>query len=331
MIDKLFDWYQQQTNALHVSENEFFDKGTFYSTNYYYVDVYIFEGLKYFLKRPHSASYKEKSNELSFRNKSLDRELTIKDNELCTMSELISEKKYRAYKYLVAKHFTLPVGREFYVASPNMFFEDVEAAEINGLDDSEEYCEPAKVNLSKNARLSALGTSRFNLEQILKNKNNFLGFMTEHCYEQFVNYFLMSAFEFSDDENSNNLMFAKPKDSDRFENVFVFDKESTLFNFLIAQGESFESIKQKIAGLDEFCDVVLGGGNFVTRVKILRQLFEKGLLNEKHQSLLKTTLNVNYDKLAQEVSAETGLKKNQSQIDLYKLGQDYTNELLKDL
>ncbi len=331
MIKNLFDWYTQKTESLKMGANDVINGGMFWCTNYFSVDTYIFEGIQFLLKKPHTAKFKETENNLIFINKKVDRELAIRDNELATMSELISEKKYRAYKFLSAKHFSLPVGREFMIMSPNMFFNEVEAADLDGLDKNAEFFEPSSITKNDEIFKHALNTSSYNLKRILKKKEQFLKFMTLHCYNQLVNYYLMSTFEFTDDEGNNNLMFAKNKGSDKFENIFVFDKESTLFNFLLAQGESLDSIKQKICDLDEFCDTVLGGGTIRTRIKTLRDLFEKGLLDSSHKNLLNSTLSVNYDKLADEVSIETGIKKNNDQIDLYKLGQDYTDEFLREL
>ncbi len=331
MIDNLFEWYYQNTDALKLTANDVIENGEFYSAGFYGIDTYIFEGLNFYLKKPHSARFKELDCFNTIKNQKISRDLAVFDNELCTMSELVSEKKYRAHKFLAAKHFSMPVGREFLIMSPNMFCEEVEATDIDGIDKNAEFYEPSKINLSKTAKQFATGTSKYNLRQILKNKERFLQFMTEHCYEQFVNYFLLSAFELTDDENNNNLMFAKQKESDRLEEVFVFDKESTVFNFLLAQGENFDSIKQRLLDLNEFCDVVLGGKNISARCKTLKNLFYAGLLNENHKELLTKSLAVDYDKLSDEVSLETGLKKHQSQIDLYKFGQDLTDKFLREL
>ena len=337
MIENLFEWYNEQINKLNLEAYDIINNGKKVGTNFYSTDFYIFEGKYFYVKNPHSRGYKRElirannfMDEIDFANNVRLCYESI-DNKLATMSELISEKKYRAFKYLTAKHFTIQDKKEYYVMSPNMFLNELDFEIFTNIDVNAPFHKEDSKKFGASILINSANTSMFDMEKWLKRKDRLLTFMTEHCYEQLIKYFLSSVFEFGDDDTLYNIILVKNKESSKFEDMFVFDKESTLFNFLVAHGDSFEEIKQSIKNFNDYDDYRFAKSNITVRVETLRNFFDKGLLNESHKSHLKRELEVDYDKLSDEISEETGIQKNQMQIDCYKHGQDYINDLLQKL
>lgn len=337
MIENLFDWYMQEINKLNLNASDVLSQGSKVGTNFYSTDFYVFEGKYFYVKDPHTRGHKReiiraKNSRLDFGfQENIRLNYTSLDNELATMSELISEKKYRAYKYITAKHFTIQNDNDYYIMSPNMFLSELDYETFTNIDVNAPFHKEDSKKFGASILINSANTSLFDMEKWLKRKDRFLSFMTEHCYDQMIKFFLSSIFEFGDDDTLYNIILVKNKESSRFEDMFVFDKESTLFNFLIAHGDNFAEIKQQIKDYKDYDDYRFGKSNITVRVETLRDFFDRGLLNGEHRKHLERELEVNYDKLANEISAETGLRKNQTQIDCYKHGQDYISDILEKI
>ena len=166
-------------------------------------------------------------------------------------------------------------------------------------------------------------------EKLLKNKKHMLSIMTEKCFDEYIMCFLASIFEFSDDEHYNNIMFCRNKNTDKFESVFVYDKESTVFNPLISKGLKYNDVKYETLCFDRDVGrfVYVPEECFLDRVSEIGHLMKKGLLDKKYIDFLNVIAGFDFCEAAKQVYDETGKKINQTQLDMYRFGADQAGEL----
>lgn len=60
-------------------------------------------------------------------------------------------------------------------------------------------------------------------------------------------------------------------------------------------------------------------------------MIEKGEIGKKHIDLIKQYVNIDFDKLWEEVASENEIVLQKSQLDFYKLGQDCAGELICEI
>lgn len=318
MESKLFDIYDNKIKMLDVDVKMVDKFGVpIQNAMFYTDDRVVFEGMTFHRKTPHSTSYKKLKLSQEF--------FSATDNHLSAMSELLSEKVYRSHKFLTAKHFVLKKDDEFVLYSPNLFGTDIVSEQMNN------------INMFKPYYFNNISYKTRGIEYILQGKNDFLTFMTPECFDQYVEYLLRSVFEFSDDEHYSNIMFVKRAGKEKFEEMFIFDKESTYFNFLISRitndFNQLKTILRHFSVSDSINISITGSFNdsFNSRVQVISQLFDRGLLNEKHLKFLKDIANTDFNKIARHVHRETKIPINDVQIDCYKYGAEVAGELAKTL
>ena len=331
MEENLFEWYENRASKLKVNPKKVVDHGRYVDPTYYDGDHIIFSGFAFYLKPPHSRDFKRKkqlifplTNMGNLSDEEIKSEMKVDrrlDNQLSAMSELIAEKKYRALKFITAKHFVLEDEKNYYLLSPNLL-----AGKLHNFS----YYDLTVGNRIKQFERYAKSTSQDRLSSIVLNKEKYLEFMTEHCYNQYIQFILNGVFEFADDDGTQNIIFVKHKNSKVFEEVFVVDKESTVFNFMIASGYNFNQIKQMINSYSNYGGIVFNNrheDNIEIKQNEIRRLFDRGIMGNTHLQILKQIAETDYDKLVEEALANTSLKKNQTQIDLYKYGTELAGDL----
>ena len=324
MIKDMFNWYLQicedwkQENANLVSDDFFVSK--IYDINRGFVH---FKNNHYFVKTPHSRSFK-----LGYVNTSL----TGQDNKIATASELIAEKKYKSFNFMTAVH--QPIYKENYgydeyfepygiftLVSPMLFTTEIHHASISDFIEQEKLFNPA----------SHLDTAVFgNLGTILKRKKLLLEYMTEECYDEFVQFMLLSIFEFSDDDHMGNVIMCKNKDVEKFEHIFVFDKESTAFNPFVARNLASPAIMFKTNNFTAYNGVPITskGERSIERMLAVAKLIADGKMPKKYIKFIDQISGLDYEQLAKEVFEDTGIKVDQRQIDMYKFGSECAGNIV---
>lgn len=287
-----------------------------------------FKEKKYFIKTPHSRFYK-----FGFVNMALSN----RDNKLATTSELISEKKYKHFNYMSAPHKAIfkpdqneyllrfkhkKLFGEYVLVSPILFNSDIHYASMSDFQTQENF-------FNKAARVDQLLFGNF--ENTLKNKKHFLKYMTEGCYDEYVKYLLLSLFEFSDDEHLGNVMLCKNKNVERFERLFIYDKESTAFNPFVANDLESSSLIYKTNNFSRYNGVPFfaQGERSIERILALTKLVADGKVPKKYCLFLNEISNIDYEKFAREVFEETGIVVEKKQIDMYKYGSDCAGEIFE--
>ena len=319
MIKNFFEWYQKQIQETKIDPlfvwNEFgkdFEYGHFEKIKH-------IAGQTFFFKHPNSKLFKIYGGYYKKRNKS---HVVLADNQLAANSELIAKKKYKRFGFMTADYQVAMHDEEFYLFSPQLFFADeVELATLYQI-----YCDTSQSSVFQ---ASAKELGRGNLTNFLIRKKVMLNMMTENCYDQLAKYFLMSIFEFSDDEHFNNIILCKNKNSKKFESVFVFDKESTVFDYSIAKGKSFQETRDYATRFNTYMGLPVAWNieNFNERMKALSELIKSGVLEKKYCDFLNELAQFNFCEACKEIYEETGAKSNQTQIDMFRFGSEKAGEL----
>lgn len=323
MVKDFFKWYEQRISETAVDPIYIWKHGMKEADKYRRNGGTIDMGdneTKYIFKMSHSRYYKNHRKEFA----SLPVTARMADNRLSLGSELISQKKYEDFEFLTAQHHLVQHHHEYYVISPNLLqgYVDYQTAYQISQDGYGDMPLHSKV-LRKSSRLS--------LKQVLKKKKQFLSIMTEECFDQYIKYLLASVFEFSDDEHSNNIIFVRNHKSDKFEALFVFDKESTVFNPLIAKGNKWGEVKYQSVIYDHYVGkfIAFPGESIIERTREIGELIAKGKLEKKYVDFLNAIASYDYCETARRVYHETGKRVNQMQIDMYRVGSEYAAQALE--
>lgn len=327
MKSELHDWYEKQAENADNVLSEIFSDGVFVSKIFSIKRGYLtFDGKKYFVKEPHSRSFKQGRVGKAF---------SARDNNIAMASELLSEKKYQSLNYLTARHY--PVKKEvldeslkccswlnspFYISvSPIIFNGTVSYATMFDLQTQEHLFVP---------RTRMDDKMFLNFETALKNKNYFLRYMNQECYDEYIKYILLSIFEFSDDEHLGNVILCQSKQAKKFEHLFVYDKESTAFNPFIAQCLSSSDVSKNLRDFRRFNGVPIANKDerSMDRIFAVTRLVSEGKLPEKYCKFLNEIAGIDYSKFAREVFEETGIKLESKQIDMYKFGSECAGNIV---
>lgn len=335
MIKDFFEWFEnweenKKFDSLDLSSNGFFASGIS-SVSKGQVDV---GGSNYYIKTPHSRSFKFGYVNLRYESQ---------DNALATMSELLARKRYKQFRFLYANHRPLfrdrttldkkdleVIWRNRHVYNYEEIYRKgvyvlVSPSLTSELVDTISFGDIVTIGLKLTKHNKAEQSMYDNLERMLDSKQYYLKFMTDHCYDQLVKFVLASIFEFSNDDHFDNIMLCKNSDSDKYEDLFLFDKESTAFNPFVAVDMGISTIKYRAQNYMSYNGMPITqiGERTMIRMYELTRLINKGKLEKKHIDFLEDIAGINFEKLAKEIEFETGLVANQKQLDMYKYGADF--------
>ena len=335
MIKDFFEWFEnweenKKFDSLDLSSNGFFASGI---SNVTKGQVSMGDG-NYYIKTPHSRSFKFGYVSLRYESQ---------DNELATMSELIAKKRYKQFRFLYANHRPLYRDRsnlskqDYEIIWKNRHIYNYEEMYRKGvymlvspsltseMVDTISFGDIVTIGLKLTKRNKVEQAMYDNFENMLDSKKYYLKFMTEYCYDKLVQFVLASIFEFSNDDHFDNIMLCKNRDSDKYEDVFLFDKESTAFNPFVAIDMSLGAIRYRAQNHMSYngMPITQVGERTVVRMYELTRLINKGKLEKKHIEFLEAIAGIDFEKLAKEIECETGLKANQKQLDMYKYGADF--------
>ena len=288
----------------------------------------------YYIKTPHSRAFKFGYVNLKFE---------AEDNLLATTSELLAQKKYKEFKFLYANHRPIFKPRthlsefdyERLWKNRHVYnYEDiyrkgiytlVSPALTSELIDTISMGDITSIGM-RLARKNSKEQRMFdNFESVLDSKKYYLKFMTSHCYDQYVKFVLASIFEFSDDDHYDNVWLCKNHQSDKYEDLFLFDKESTSFNPFVAINMQLEAVKFRAQNHTSFNGMPVSrmGERGVDRMFEVTRLIRIGKLEKKYIEFLNQIAGIDFEKIAAEIEMETGIKVNQKQLDVYKYGADF--------
>ncbi len=298
-----------------------------------------------FVKIPHSNKFKYFH---SYGGTNSSYELT--DNNIATANELLLQKVFENLGFMTAQYFPKLLRGKYYVASPNYLekigceysmlgnvitsnpaFKKEFLSAGGNLNLKNDSSKKVSVEDIKNL-LICQSLNQRNLTALLENKEHFQEIMTPHCYDKYVSYLLVSLFSFLNDEHQNNIIFCKSEGSSKFEDVFVFDNESTAFGSYLAQGKSFKDVKLYLLSERSKGSIIVvknSGETFEEKFTELKKLYNRGLISPKHIDLIKDIAGNDFDRLADQVYYETGIKTSKSQLDFFKLGAEKAEDVLQ--
>ncbi len=334
MILDFFEWYNnwnmvKEFVELDLSADSSFARGI-YGVSKGHVNI---DGKNYFIKTPHSRSFK--FGYISLKEQEID-------NKLATMSELIAEKRYKKFKFLYATHrpiyktVTKVLGENNDLVWENRHIFNTEEIYKHGIYQlvspalTNEYFDTISLNYMYTIRRQIAQTEEEvhmfdNFGNILESREHFLKFMTEDCYDKFVEFLIASILEFSDDDHFDNITLVKNKSSNKYEDIFVYDKESNVFNPFITKDLSLNAIKFKTRTASNYNGVPVKsmGENTIFRIFEFFGLIRQGKLKERYLKFIEELASVDYGQIAREIRAETGIWANPKQLDMYKYGADF--------
>lgn len=281
---------------------------------------------RFHFKTPHSRIFKvtKKRGHLLPRGKFL---CSTMDNYLALSSELISMKKYRAFGMLYADYHIVHdrnFNVEMKIASPNVLNKNKFYVELNQFYDQADFFRDSVI----------AETSMYNVEEVFTRKEDFLIFMTEKAYDEYVKYLLLSLFEFSDDEHYSNIIFYNHEENSKLDGVFLFDKESTSFNPMVAANCSVDYMKKALAVNRKYNNRRVfrtEEETFDERFEMLLSMIRRGVVPEKYVHFIEEIAGIDYGSIAKSIKQEMGIAVNDSQLEMYKYGCKRAEELLEKI
>lgn len=339
MIRDFFEWYENcETNkkfdALDLSSDGFFVGGLSKISK----GLITYDDVDYCIKTPHSRFYK-----FGYLNLSLEE----KDNKLATASEFIARKRYKQFRFMYANHRPILRDRteemsqgladEILWRNRHIYnYEEmyrkgiyllVSPAISNEMIDTISLGDISTIGLQLTKDNKVEQTMYDSLEAVLDCKEYYLKFMTEECYDQFVKLQLASIFDFGDDDHFHNVKLCKNKTSERYESIFLFDKESTAFNPIIAQRGDMDlhEIKQSLQCFKNYNSMPVRKQNETSMIRMygITRLILSGKLEKKYVKFLEEVAGIDFNKIGREIYQDLGIKPNQKQLDIYKYGADF--------
>ncbi len=275
-----------------------------------------YDNERYHVKVPHTRFFKNN-------RKLFSKETTASDNKIATASELISERKYKAFHFMTAGYDLTKRNDEFVLVSRRIGDKKIE---ICSLYDMIKY--PYDIDMREHAGQIAICT----LKDLLEKKQIILEILTDECYDELIKFILLSVFEFSDDDHYSNMLFVKDYRSDKFQSMFICDKESTVFNgYLALKGNYYGSLIPYTTSFNLYPGKIIAKPleDFKTRCKEIARLIRKGILPKKYVSFLKAVTSFDFDAAARDVKGEFGISANDKQLDMYKFGEEEIAKILE--
>ena len=286
-----------------------------------------------FVKTPHSVAYKCK-----FYTNSNNLQEELSDNYLASSSEMLCKNIFENFGFITAKYYPYKIGSKIHLASPNFLegickYTTLHAFLCQKISPKQEESLLEGDENAMSLKMMLRYFARNNLTFTLENKTDFLKFMTEECYDKYVSYMLLSLFAFCNDEHPNNIIFCRDDSSKKFQDVFIFDKESTAFNYFLAKKMKFCDIKYKMFHQEqEGSDIIVnyGAESYSDKLKGIKRLVLEGKIDKKYIDLINQYANLSLEGLRDKVYIEDGLYIKDEQLDCYKLGRDCAEELLQN-
>lgn len=267
----------------------------------------------YHIKEPHSKYYKNHGGDFGVSGERAD-------NQFAAGTELLSEMRYRAFHipYAYYESFRGNSG-EFMLMSKDITTATIEMRTLAELMSYEDDF------FSRYSKKFSMQT----LEEIITKPAIALKIMTPKCYDQFVMYALASIFDFANDEHFNNVIFIRNQNSMLFESMFLCDKESNVFNPLIAREFSLEDVFAKTNDYTEYTGfhVTDRDETFDRRVSVLFKMIRKGTMPMKYIKFLSTLANFDFEKAANEIKNRHDISIDDRQLDVYKRGAEIAGEI----
>ena len=282
--------------------------------------------IKAFIKVPHSVNYK------CGLASDYTKEREIKDNDYATASELIAKEIYEQFGFMTASYFLKKVDKMYVLASPNFlkgmcqyntYLEILNQERLKQASSSEE-------ENNSQSQYRSLVFVKNKITDAVKNKEKYLTFMTEECYDKYMSYMLIALLTFSNDEHPGNVIFCKQPTSEKYEDIFIYDKESTVFNFLLAKNMMFKDIKDCLLYRSQRgSHIVLcyETENYHTKKTVLKYLIDEGMLKEQYIEIIKKYANLSFDSIKQDIYMKRDFLIKEAQLDCYKIGEQLAEEL----
>ena len=309
------------------------------------------EGRIFHFKKPHSRDFKLKADNANNKKSSIKDEIVIKDNQIATANELLLQHTYRKFVIKTAEHRTTDLqttalGPEnLGVISENYLGEDLEYTTLynffcmnnevavykNHINKTYNYMYWKNVEtLEINSQILNIFGGINSFEHLLDFKNEYLQLMTPEVYDKIIKNYIISVFDFSNDDHLTNGYLVKKKNQDYFEDFYIFDKESTSFTLPIATGCNYNTTKKKTLAFNNYnSNIHLAhiNENFESRKNEILRLAIKGKLEPKYCELLRTIANIDYSGLAGRIKQKYNIEANPIQIDMLKFGSEQAGEI----
>lgn len=267
----------------------------------------------YHIKQPHSKYFKNYAGDFGRGGEALD-------NEFATATELLCEMRYKAYHIPYANYEAFRgEGGEFTLLSKDIAVDNIE---IKSLSDIMCYEDDFFSKYSKKFSMQTL-------EEIITRPAVALRFMTEKCYDQFIKYSLASIFDFANDEHFNNIIFVRNQRSLLFESMFLCDKESNVFNPLIAREFSIDDVLEKTNSYTGYTGIhaMHRDETFDQKVSILLKMIRKGTMPKKYVKFLSEYAGFDFAKAANELKNRYDVELDDRQLDVYKRTAEIAGEI----
>lgn len=303
-------------------------------------------------KKPHSRAYKIEKIRQSQKNNKLDDKIIQKDNEISTANELILQHTYRKYGILTAEHMATDLKdnssstENLGVISENYIGKDLEFTTLFSF-----FCMHNNVDIYKNMvnetynsfsqrkvgslEINSQALSIFGgidrLEHLLDFELSYIQLLTPEVYDKLIINYLLSAFDFSDDDHLTNGYLVKKKNQDFFEKFYIFDKESTSFTLPIALGGNYKTVKKKAMAYNDYnsnMHISKEKENHTDRIQEILRLIRIGKLDKKYCDILKDISKIDYSALAGRLKQKYGVEADPIQIDMLKLGSEQAGLVL---
>lgn len=272
------------------------------------------DGELYHVKVPHTRFFKNSRN--SYVTESIK-----KDNFLATTSELISERKYKAFHFLTAGYDLSQKNGKFILVSKHMSDEKLDLCSLYNL---------MKCPHDADVRYYANELATFTLRELLSKRQLVMNILTESCYDKLIEFILMSVFEFGDDDHFNNIIFVKTPKQEKFNDMFVCDKESTVFNHYLALSNYYGDLVEYSSCYNEYVGkkILKPFEDFEMRVNEIAKLIRKGIMPQKYVAFLRKVSGFDFNAVAKDIKGDFGITPNDTQLDMFKYGQEKINEML---
>lgn len=267
----------------------------------------------YHVKEPHSKYYKNNAGDFGVSGEAMD-------NEFAAATELLAEMRYRAFHIPYAYYEVFRgKGGEFQLVSKDIANDKIEIRTLAELFSYEDDF------FSKYSKKFSMQT----LEEIISHPAVALKFMTPNCYDQFVKYALASMFDFANDEHFNNVIFIRNQNSMLLESMFLCDKESNVFNPLIAREFSLDDVFSRTNDYTEYTGFhfVDRDETFDRRVSTLIKMIKKGTMPKKYIKFLSNYAGFDFAKAANEIKNRHDVVIDDRQLDVYKRSAEIAGEI----
>lgn len=268
----------------------------------------------YHFKTPHSRFFKNNRDDFLIKE-------AVADNQLATATELLSERRYRAFKipYVHYEAVTSNNKQTITLYSKDIRTEDIE---MRSLYDLERY---EDTHFSRYAKKLCEQT----LISIIKDPYIPLKIMTPECYDQFIKFHLASIFDLSNDDHFNNIIFVRNQNGERFESMLLCDKESNNFNPFLASGLGASQAFERIRNNTDYhgMHTCLLYESFPIRVRAIRQLILDGEMPKEYIKFLRKIADYDQSGAVKDIYDKFNIVVDERQLEIYKKAQEIAGSI----